>query len=62
VVVALKGMTIAAAPPRRGLGLWGGCDVSSNLQQYFDDDYLYSLGLSLHAVSAPLVIPFSVGA
>ena len=36
--------------------------MSSNLQQYFDDDYLYSLGQSLHAVPAPLVLPFSVGA
>ena len=45
-----------------GLGAWAGCDVSSGPRQYFGDDYLDSLGLSLHAVSAPLVLPFPVGA
>ena len=54
-------MTIGCAAAAWVGGLWGGCDVSSNLQQFFDDVYLYSLGLSMHAVSAPLVLPFSVG-
>ena len=33
--------------------------MSSNLQQYFGDDYFSSLALALRAVSPPLVLTIS---
>ena len=53
MVVALKGMTVGRAVAAWAGAVCGGVVTclfqTSTLQQYFGDDYLYSLGLSLHA-------------